>query len=73
MLGELETISTAVCVFLDWDDAHLQLAERIVEAGCALKVIIVREEPTTRPLTNAGLEVVQYTPVEISRGAVTVL
>ncbi len=50
---ELQQISTAVCILLDWDDARRQLMDRILEAGCALKVIVVRDGETTLPVEEA--------------------
>ncbi|HUG91508.1 MAG TPA: DUF58 domain-containing protein, partial [Planctomycetaceae bacterium] len=47
---ELGNISAAVCVFLDWDASRSRLAQAIVEAGCRLKIVIVRDGPTSEPL-----------------------
>jgi uncharacterized protein (DUF58 family) len=47
---ELTNISAAVCVLLDWDDARRRLLQTIAEAGCALKVLLVRNEPPTQPI-----------------------
>ncbi len=38
---ELESISTAICVFLDWDTTRQEFARRIAESGCSLKVLVV--------------------------------
>lgn len=43
----LESISTAVCVLLDWDESREQLTRQILEAGCSMRVIIVRSGPTS--------------------------
>ncbi|MCA9110946.1 MAG: DUF58 domain-containing protein [Planctomycetaceae bacterium] len=51
---EMQQISTAVCIFLDWDDARRELTDRILEAGCALKVIVVRDGETTLPLEESA-------------------
>lgn len=50
----LESISTVVCIFLDWDSSRSELVQRILSAGCAIRVIVVRSEPTTLPIP--GLE-----------------
>ncbi|MBX3438104.1 MAG: DUF58 domain-containing protein [Planctomycetaceae bacterium] len=51
---EMLRISTAICILLDWDDSRRQLAEHIVSAGCALQVIVVRDDPTTLPFRVDG-------------------
>lgn len=53
---EMQQISTAVCIFLDWDDARRELTDRILEAGCALKVIVVRDGETTLPLEESSAD-----------------
>jgi uncharacterized protein (DUF58 family) len=65
---ELQTVSTAVCVLLDWNEPRRQLADRILEAGCALKVLIVRDTQTTLPLDAPGGEIAQYTPEQVREG-----
>jgi uncharacterized protein (DUF58 family) len=67
---ELQTVSTAVCVLLDWNEPRRQLADRILEAGCALKVLIVREGETTLPLEAPGGEIARYTPAQIRQGRI---
>ena len=68
---ELASITTAICVFLDWDASREHLARTIVESGCQLKLIIVRDGPTTEPLpvehsdvTHLGLEQIQSGGIE---------
>lgn len=50
LADELTKISTAVCVFLDWDASRRALCQSIVESGCSLKRIVIRDTPTTLPL-----------------------
>ena len=38
-----------VCVFLDWDNARQEFAERLRDFGAGLKIIVVRDTPTTLP------------------------
>ena len=47
---ELHSITTAICIFLDWDQSREQMARTIIEAGCQLKLIIIREGETTLPV-----------------------
>jgi uncharacterized protein (DUF58 family) len=46
VIEELETISTAVCVFIDWDPLRREFCRRVQEAGCVLKGVLVRDDPT---------------------------
>ena len=50
---ELKTISTVVCVFLDWDKNRESLVRAAVEAGCSVKLILIRDGEPTRPLDEA--------------------
>ncbi|MHC4877710.1 MAG: DUF58 domain-containing protein [Planctomycetota bacterium] len=65
---ELSSITTAVCVFLDWDDSRADLAREIVEAGCQLKLVIVRDGVTTKPIDGVGDDVTVLTPERIRQG-----
>lgn len=49
MAENLESISVAICVVLDWDQSREELTRRILEAGCALRVLLVRDDSPTRP------------------------
>ncbi len=49
---EMTRISTAICILLDWDEPRRCLVEHILEGGCALKVIVVRDGETTIPLDS---------------------
>ncbi|MCA9113929.1 MAG: DUF58 domain-containing protein [Planctomycetaceae bacterium] len=42
---ELQNISTAVCVFLDFDQTRRDFCRLIQEAGCSLKLFLVRDVP----------------------------
>lgn len=50
LVEELSNISTVVCVFLDWDRGREHLVRAAAEAGCSLKVVVVRDGETTEPL-----------------------
>lgn len=43
---ELETISTCVCVFLDWDATRSEFVRHVHESGCRLKGVLIRPEGT---------------------------
>lgn len=73
LLEELANISTVVCVFLDWDEGREYLVRAAVEAGCSLKVVVVREGATTRPIDALHAwtaHVRQVTPAEVTGGGV---
>ncbi|MBV8782153.1 MAG: DUF58 domain-containing protein [Phycisphaerae bacterium] len=40
-------LSTAICVFLDWDDRRRQFARSLKNEGIAVKVIVCRDDPCT--------------------------
>jgi len=74
IVDELSRLSAAVLVLLDWDEPRRELARAIVEEGCALKVVIVRDGPTTLdPLDEHLADVACYKPADVARGAVEVL
>lgn len=70
VLESMESISLAICVLLDWNDSREQLAQRILEAGCGLKIIIVRDGATTRPVPSQFDNHVVLTPESIQQGEV---
>ena len=49
MSGQIGRTTLIVCVFLDWDTARQELAERLRDTGAGLKIVIVRDTPTTLP------------------------
>jgi uncharacterized protein (DUF58 family) len=76
LADELKNISAVVCVLLDWDRARQGLARAAAEAGCAVKILVVREGPTSEPLENAreiADSVVTLTPKEVRDGGLGVL
>ncbi len=71
---ELGNISTTICVFLDWDQPRRQLARTALEAGCRLKVLIVRDGPTTMPVDSHEIsDISQYSIASIRDGSMEVL
>jgi len=38
-----------VCVFLDWDAARQEFAERLRDFGAGLKILVIRDTLTTLP------------------------
>ena len=71
---ELANISTAICVFLDWDHSRRKLARAVVEAGCRLKVIIVRDTETSEVFDGDEFpDFDQYSTDHIRDGNIEVL
>lgn len=68
LVDELAQISTAVCIFLDWDETRRRLAQTIVEAGCELKRIIIRDGPTSLPADDPALGICQQYTLEEATG-----
>lgn len=74
LINELGQISTVVCVFLDWDEPRRQLVRAAQEAGCSIKLLIVRDRATTLPLAGTeGLDVAIYTPQQVTGGKIELL
>ncbi|MEX0716507.1 MAG: DUF58 domain-containing protein [Planctomycetaceae bacterium] len=71
---ELGSISAAVCIFLDWDTARAHLVRTILEAGCSLLVVIVRDGPTTEPCAPIdGVTIQRFTPAEVAAGGLDLI
>jgi uncharacterized protein (DUF58 family) len=65
---ELSSITTAVCILLDWDKSRELLARTIIEAGCKLKLIFVRDTDTTMPVPNDFGDVTILNVEQIEQG-----
>lgn len=71
VMEEMEQLSTAVVVYLDWDQTRLDFTRSIQERGVETKVIVVRDGPTT--LDTAGFvsaagPIQLFTPEQAERG-----
>lgn len=75
LFDELRSISALVCVFLDWDDEREWLVRHTLEQGCDVKVLVVREGDTAKPMPDEheGLSVIQTSPQAVFNGEVTAL
>ncbi len=72
IVHELESISTAICVFLAWDQQRQSLVQQIQEAGCALKIILICDDPESVAIDiDADVEFV--TPDLVASGGVLTL
>ena len=72
---ELGSISSVICVLLDWDDSRRQLVRAAREAGCATKILLVRDSPPSTPLFAEGPteSVRQISPRAIRGGGIETL
>ena len=70
---ELHSITTTICIFLDWDTSREAMVREIIESGCQLKLIIVRDGETTLPLPADLSDVTHLTPQLIHAGGVDYL
>ncbi len=50
--GELNSISTIICLMLDWDESRRQFVLAAAEAGCRTKVVVIRDGETTLPISD---------------------
>jgi uncharacterized protein (DUF58 family) len=74
VVDELENISSAVCVFLDWDEPRRRLAQAVQEAGCSLKVIVIRDGKTTEPLEDSEVDdISHFSTKQVQSGGIDVL
>lgn len=67
---ELTSITTSICVFLDWDESREELARTIIESGCQLKLIIVKSEPLSREIPDDMGDVTVLTPAQVESGGI---
>lgn len=71
---QLHRISAAVCIFLDWDEPRREMIRLMAEAGCNLKIVIVRDGPTTEPIDAAQADAVtELSTAVIQQGGPAVL
>ncbi len=73
LADELTNISTVIGVLLDWDASRRHLARTAVEMGCSVKLLIVRDGPTTEPIDFDEGSVVQLSIAQIRQGGIEVL
>lgn len=73
LADELTNISTVVGVFLDWDASRRHLARTAVEMGCSVKLLIVRDGPTSEPIDFEEGSIRQLSIAEIRQGGIETL
>lgn len=73
LADELGSITSVVCVLLDWDDARARLARTAVECGCAVKAIVVRDGPTTLPPVDDAVDIIHLAPASVVDGSMETL
>lgn len=71
LADELANISTVICVLLDWDEARMQLVRAAQEAGCSVKILLVRDAPPTIPIDCSDVvDFATYTTAQVRAGAI---
>lgn len=76
LADELGGISTVICVLLDWDKSRELLVRTAAEAGCSLKLLVVRDGDTTLPLSGAEVwtsDIACYTLDAVRAGGIETL
>jgi uncharacterized protein (DUF58 family) len=73
LADELTNISTVVGVLLDWDASRRQLVRTAVEMGCSVKILIVRDGPTSEPIDFDEGSVIQLSVAQVNEGGLEVL
>ena len=69
IVHELESISTAICVFIEWNTERRNLVRQIQEAGCALKIVLVRDHSDDMNI-DVDADVEFMTPEQVRTGGV---
>ncbi|QDU00050.1 DUF58 domain-containing protein [Gimesia aquarii] len=68
---ELSNVSTAVCIFLDWDEQREKMARAVLDSGSSLKTIIIHDGETTLPYNSEKFgPAFHFTPDQIAKGKV---
>tara|TARA_R110002111_G_scaffold67_2_gene605 strand:+ start:26814 stop:28151 length:1338 start_codon:yes stop_codon:yes gene_type:complete len=68
---ELSNVSTAVCIFLDWDEQREKMARAVLDSGSSLKMIIIHDGATTMPYNSAEFgHAYHFTTDDIVKGKV---
>jgi uncharacterized protein (DUF58 family) len=72
LTDELANISSVICVLLDWDASREALVRAATDCGCSVKVIVLREGPTSASFAHLADEcrIAQYSPGDVSAGLV---
>jgi len=74
LVDELQNMSTAIFVMLDWDEARQKLVRMASSVGCRCKVLIVRDEPTTLPVSpSEEADIQTYTTGQVNGGGFATL
>ena len=71
---EIGSISTIVCVFLDWDTPRRNLVRMAGDVGCAARVVVVRGGATTEAIAPDEQDIITVIdPAQVLAGGVTEL
>lgn len=72
LMEEISRIASVVFVLLDWDEHRARFVQAVIEAGVAVKIVIVRDRPPTRDPFEAeaisGRPVVTLSRADVEKG-----
>lgn len=72
-IGEsLESISVVVFIVVDWDHSREELVNHVIQSGCGLRVLLVRNRPPTIPFPTDEYYT-QLQPAEVLQGNICIL
>ena len=55
LTDEISNISSTICIFLDWNSSREKMVRAILDSGSSVKIIIVRDSPTSEPEENISV------------------
>ena len=72
LTDELASISTVICVLLDWDASREALVRAAADCGCSTKVVVLRDGETTASFAHLADEcrITQHRPEDVTLGRV---
>ena len=76
LTDEISNISSTICIFLDWNSSREKMARAILDSGSSLKIIIVRDSPTSEPeenISNLTDSLLFLTPQQIFDGGLGII
>jgi uncharacterized protein (DUF58 family) len=72
VLGEeLDSISTVLCIFTNWDEVRSKFVQQVIDAGCEPRVFLVRDQrETTLLFPEDGEQFQRFSPQAVVTGEV---
>lgn len=73
LADELGSISSLICVLLDWDEQRAGMVRLALESGCSVKVLLLRDSPPAMPFEEEGVDFQQLSVEDVQNGKVEYL